>query len=332
MLKLKNKSVEMTKKFIFTKYSKETLDILNNFNRPVKIKEVSDSLNISYSAAKSRLHKLIKLKKIKRAKPGTYYLDNVIIKAIKKPTRKYVILNGLLYRDYKGYSGPMIALYNEVVAKYCNGQYIKIFRKDRDFVLIKSPSYLGNKIHYVKTGSGRISIKSNLLTDKEKEQILNKKQSKRIHILFYPDEWGISSKKIFSTESEKEGELYKTLSKFVSVYKPGRLKSMKADLMIKNGNVDIPIEVTTATFVNDRGKTKSYEILGRLYYAFKWTTINSTPFFIIIDKSWEKSKWLKIEIKFIKDKKVHIIFTNFKNKWTEKVVERILRDLKSFFS
>ena len=146
----------------------------------------------------------------------------------------------------------------------------------------------------------------------------------------YPEEWGISTKDVYSTESEEDGQLAMSLSRWVDVHKPLRHLGVKADLMIDvNKQLKMPIEITKASTDKKRGGIKDYEILGRLYYLLKWVVEKRSPAFLVVSSKWKRHSWLSREETYLKEKGVHIIYTNFRNNWAEGAAQAILSFIES---
>ena len=311
------------------------LPILRLFEKkktPLSIKEVENSLNISYDSAKQRLHKLKKYKLLIRMKRGYYRLalDKSKYSHLSKPSGKLVFINGCI-RIMGSSNGVGITVYNSRFGefskdKYCNMQYIK---PDR-LILRKTNKFAGSKIHFLISKSVGISISRRLLP----EIIVSKLSSKVIPIKvgIYLDEWGLSIKEIFSTESKEEGELAVELEKLGEIDKKNKFEDLKADILFTKDGLTIPIEITNTSPFTDKGKqnsrksgVKSALIYERLYFFIKWNLIYNSPTVLILNTYWKDFEWLKREKEFMKKFSGKIIFTDFKPGWEKEASQEINR-------
>jgi len=158
----------------------------------------------------------------------------------------------------------------------------------------------------------------------------------QIKIGIYLDEWNISIKDLFSTESEKEGELAEELDKLGEIDKKKKFEDFKADIIFTKNNIKVPIEITNTNLASKgrfkqgrKSGIKSALIFSRLYFFIKWYLINKSPTVLILNKDWENFKWLQNEQEFMKKFKCKIIFTDFQNNWAKKVSQEINRLTKS---
>ena len=297
--------------------------------RPLTIKEIENELKISYSITKQRLHRLLKWGLIERGKRGVYALKGAL-PVLGPPKGKMVSVNGAV-RILKTASGRSthLIIYNTAVVKACRRGWVIVKRKDGIFILRRADSNIGKRVQIQKSSGGFVSISLKQLTERERK-FLDGGKTKRVLVGLYPEEWGISTKDVYSTESEEDGQLAMSLSRWVDVHKPLRHLGIKADLMIDvNKQLKIPIEITKASTDKKRGGIKDYEILGRLYYLLKWVVEKRSPAFLVVSSKWKRHSWLSREETYLKEKGVHIIYTNFRNDWAEGVAQAILSFVKN---
>ncbi len=297
--------------------------------RTLTIKEIKNELTVSYSITKQRLHRLLKWGLVERGKRGVYALKGVL-PVLGPPKGKMVSVNGAV-RILKAASGrgTHLIIYNTAVVKACRRGWVIVKRKDGVFVLRRTDSNIGKRVQIQKSSGGFVSISLKQLTEGERK-FLDGGKTKRVLVGFYPEEWGISIKDVYSTESEEDGQLAMSLSRWVEVHKPLRHLGVKADLMIDvNEQLKIPIEITKASTDKKRRGIKNYQILGRLYYLLKWVVEKRSPAFLVINSKWKRHNWLSREKTYLKERGVHIIYTNFRNDWAEKVAQAILSFIKN---
>lgn len=297
--------------------------------RPLTIKEIENELKVSYSITKQRLHRLLKWGLIERGKRGVYALKGAL-PVLGSLKGKMISVNGAVrvLRTASGHSTHLI-IYNTAVVKACRRGWVIVKRKEGVFLLRRADSNIGRRVQIQKSGGGFVSISLKQLSGGEKK-FLNGGKTKRVLVGIYPEEWGISIKDVYGTESEEDGQLAMTLSRWVDVHKPLRHLGIKADLMIDmNKQLKIPIEITKASTDKKRGGVKDYEILGRLYYLLKWVVEKRSLAFLVISSKWKRHSWLSREEAYLKEKGVHIIYTNFRNDWAEGVAQDIYSSLKS---
>jgi len=296
---------------------------------PLSIKEIANELKLSYSVTKQRLHRLLKWGLIKRGKRGVYALKGAL-PILGPPKGRMVSVNGAV-RILKAASGRSthLIIYNTAVVKACRRGWAVINREDDIFILRRADSSIGKRVQIQKKSGGYVSISLKQLTEHEKK-LLKGGKTKRVLVGFYPEEWGISTEDVYSTEAKEDGQLAMSLSRWINVHKPLRHLGMKADLMIDvNKQLKIPIEITKASTSKNRGGIKDYEILGRLYYLLKWVVEKRGPAFLVISSNWKHHSWLSREETYLKERGVHIIYTNFRNDWAVMVAKAILSIIKS---
>jgi len=51
----------------------------------------------------------------------------------------------------------------------------------------------------------------------------------------------------------------------------------------------------------------------------KWVVEKRSPAFLVVSSKWKRHSWLSREKTYFKERGVHIIYTNFRNDWAEKV-------------
>jgi len=315
-----------------TKFYLPVIRLFEKEKRPLSIKEVAKYLNISYSAAKPRLHKLVKLNIMQGMKRGFYCLSREALNytKIEKAKGKLVFVNGCI-RIMGSSNGVWITIYNSKFGESVNGQYCKLcYTTQNKFIIRKSNQFAGSKLYFLISKSVGISISRKLLP----QEVVSKLSSKVIplKIGIYLEEWGISIKDLFSTESKEDGELAEELDKFGEIDKKNKFEDLKADILFTKKGLTIPIEITN-TNPSSSGKfkqsrksgVKSALIFSRLYFFIKWNFIHKSPTVLILNEDWESFKWLKKEQDFMKKFKCYILFTNFEEGWAKQASQEINR-------
>ncbi|MDD5182374.1 MAG: hypothetical protein PHC66_04380 [Candidatus Nanoarchaeia archaeon] len=288
------------------------------------IKEISLLLGISYSVAKNRLHKLVNNVLIERSKSGLYCKKGLTPK-IKCANGNNFVFRGMIYSTGNK-PGRRLALivYSSAFAKASKGSYAIVKRDKEGFILRKVDSKIGNKVYLSKSGPIFIIIKHVLLKDNEKETVFLKRKSIKINVKVYLNEWKLTLKQIFSQETKQDGELYSSLSKKFNVFKPQKGQFVKSDLMLTKDNLEVPIEITTVKSKRkNRSSIQGCEIGDRMYHGLKWFNLMNSPYFLVIDNSWKDSKWLTKDVEWLKNKKVYVLYTSFKNNWANSIAKEI---------
>ena len=306
------------------------IKLFENKNRPLSIKEVAKHLNISYNTTKTRLHKLSKWNILKNMKRGIYCLSRDINKYynVTLPEGKLVFVNGCI-RIMGGSNGVWITVYNSKFGEKVNGMYCNVICSETNkFILRKTSAFVGSKLYLLLSKSTGISISRKLIPG----DILSKLSCKVIPIKvgIYLDEWGVTIKDLFSTESIEEGELAEELDKLGEINKKNKFEDLKADIIFTNNGLNIPIEITNTNpssngkFKNSRKSgVKSSLIFERLYFFVKWNIIHKSPTVLILNQDWKDFKWLKSELDFMKKFRCHVLFTDFKSGWAQKLAREI---------
>jgi len=308
------------------------INLFKKSKKPLSIKEVAKSLNISYSAAKPRLHKLAKLNIVKGMKRGYYCLSSIIDEYTKMalPNGRLVFLNGCI-RVMGSSNGVWITVYNSKFGEFTKGQYCRVEDIGKNkFVIRKSNEFYGSKLHFLISKSVGLSIARKFLP----ENIVLGLSSKvtPIKIGIYLDEWGLTIKDIFSTEAKEEGELAEELDKFGEIEKKNKFDDFKADIIFTKNKIKVPIEITITNpssigrfKESRRSGVKSSLILERLYFFIKWNFIYKSPTVLIIHKDWLKFGWVRKEQEFMRRFNCNILFTDFKTGWVKQVAQEINR-------
>jgi hypothetical protein len=308
------------------------IDLFEKENKPLSIKEVASILNFSYSVAKQRLHKLAWNDILIMLKRGYYCLPRLSSSytKISKPKGKLVFLNSCI-RIMGSSKGVWITIYNSKFGEVNNGKFCIVkFIGDDKFIIRKTNDFHGSKIYLLTSKSVGISVSRKRLP----EEITSKLSTKVIPIKIgvYLEEWKISVRDLFSTESKEDGELAEELSKIGEVDKQNKFKSLKADILFSKKGMTIPIEITIGKpsdiSKRDQGRKssiKSSQIMLRLYYSIKWNLLRGLPTILIIHKDWEQYEWVSKEQEFMKRFNCYVIFTNFKENWAKKVAQEIKR-------
>jgi len=114
------------------------IDLLRKEKKPLSIKEISKLSNITYGAAKPRLHKLEKWKLVKRLKRGFYCFPEVFINysKISKPKGDLFFIKGCI-RIMGSSNGVWITIYNSKFGEINNGKYCTIEDFEGDRVIIR---------------------------------------------------------------------------------------------------------------------------------------------------------------------------------------------------
>lgn len=308
------------------------IELLEKEKAPFSINEIAKLMNLTYSATKSRLHKLYRWGIIIRLKRGYYCLPIYAgdMKKVSKHSKDLFFLNGCI-RIMGSSNGVWLTLYNSKFGEKNNKNYciIKNF-KDNKCILKKSNKFYGNKLHLLVSKSVGVSISRKELP----QEILSKLSTKAIplKIGIYPGEWDISISELFGTESVEDGQLAKDLNNFGEVQKPSKFRDLKADIIFSHKNKKVPIEVTTIKPSLDfkfkqyvRNSIKSSQILMRFYYSIKWNLIQKLPTILVLHKDWTKYGWIEKEEEFMKQFKCFLIFTDFNGRWSKKVAQEIKR-------
>jgi len=296
--------------------------------QPQTISEISQLLNFSYSVTKQRLHKLERMKVIKRLKRGIYINPILSEKfsSISQISSKPVKINGSFRITISG-NTAFFTLYNSLIAKKCRGKYCHIIKRGgNEFEIRKSNKYYGNKIHCLKNGAASIPVSRKIMPKLAENKITTK--CFPIKLILYPEEWGLSINEIFSTEAKEEGELAHELNKLGIVEKVGKKDNVKSDIYFIKNNFKIPIEVTIATpgitgTTQNRSSIKSCEILARMYYSIKWNITRGVPTILVINEKWKDVSWVAEEINYLKRFHAHILFTDFQEGWAKKMSKEI---------
>ncbi|MFH1626592.1 MAG: winged helix-turn-helix domain-containing protein [bacterium] len=312
------------------------IDVLDKSQNPLSIKEMAKILNITYGAAKPRLHKLEKWNLIQRLKRGYYWLPHYCgdLTQIPKSKGEIFFLNGCIRIMGQG-NGVWITIYNSKFGEKNNGDYciIENFENDK-CILRKNNKFRGNKLYFLKSKSVGMSvprreISSNVLSNLSTKVI-------PIKIGIYPKEWDISVGELFSTESKEDGELAEELNKIGEVKKPSKFENLKADIIFNYQNKKIPIEVTTISISQTSNhpqhrmsSIKASQIIMRLYFSIKWNYLHGLSTILVIHKDWNKQKWIKEEEKFMRNFNCYILFTDFDNGWAYKSALEIKRLIES---
>lgn len=312
------------------------LTLLKNSKKPLSIKQISKKLNITYAAAKPRLHKLEKWNLIERLKRGYYCLPEVKdnFSNLSKIKGDLFFINGCIRIMGQG-NGVWITIYNSKFGEKNNKNYciIENFNEDR-CILRKSNEFNGNKLYLLKSKSVGISVSRKEIS----ENILSKLSTKAtpLKIGVYLDEWNISIEDLFGTESPEDGQLASELNKIGEIKKPSKFDDLKSDIIFNYKNKKIPIEVTTikpsmnAKLKQHRKNSiKSSQILMRFYYSIKWNLLHELPTILVLHSDWLKYGWIEKEEKFMQKFKCFIIFTNFEDNWAHKSALEIRRLIES---
>lgn len=308
------------------------LGVLKKSKSPLSIKEIAELLNITYGAAKPRLHKLEKWNLINRMKRGYYCLPTLLPKYNKTSTIRgdLFFINGCI-RIMGSSNGIWITIYNSKFGDITNGEYCLIENFEKDKVIIrKSNKFIGNKLYLLLSRSVGISIPRKLIP----ENVLNNLSTNVIPIKIgiSLSEWGISIADLFGTESKEDGELAEELNKIGEVKKPSKFESLKADIIFNYQDKKIPIEVTTISISQTSNQPqhgmssiKASQIIMRFYFSIKWNYLHGLPTILIIHKDWAKQRWIQEEEKFMKKFNCYILFTDFQGNWAKQTSQDIKR-------
>jgi len=308
------------------------IDVLKKSKNPLSIKEIATILNITYDAAKPRLHKLEKWNLIQRLKRGYYWLPHYCNSLTKIPKSKGQLfyLRGCI-RIMGSSNGVWITLYNSKFGEINNGKYCSIESFEGDKIIVrKSNKFAGSKLYFLISKSVGISISRKLMP----QHILGTLSTKAIPIKIgiYLNEWDISICDLFSTESIEDGQLAGELNKIGDVKKPSKFDNLKADIMFSYKGNRVPIEITNTKPSLEANQPqhrmssiKASQILMRLYFLIKWNYLHNLSTILVINKDWEEQGWIKKELEFMKDFNCNIIFTDFKNNWAHKSALEIKR-------
>lgn len=308
------------------------IKLLEKKKEPLSIKEIAKLLNITYSAAKPRLHKLEKWGIIKRMKRGFYCLPKTFNNYSKILTVKgdLFFVKGCI-RIMGSANGVWITVYNSKFGEINNGKYCVVESFEKDKVIIrKSNKFAGSKLYFLISKSVGISIPRKFIP----KHILNSLSTKvtPLKVGIYLDEWDISINKLFSTESIEDGQLASELNKIGNVEKPSKFGNLKADIIFSYKNKKIPIEITTTKsslesnqLQHRMSSIKSSQILMRFYFSIKWNYLHNLSTILVIHKSWREQEWIKKELEFMKNFNCYLIFTDFEKGWAHKSALEIKR-------
>lgn len=197
-------------------------------------------------------------------------------------------------------------------------------RNEEGIILIKSDEKEARRITPHSKKRIQIAISKEILTEEE-IIFLNSKSWMPINIRLNLSSFGLDIKDFFSVREEKE--LVKYLTK----------KGIKIKLKNTADPYDFLIENNVAVEIHNsnpekedlvtRHKVKPALVRLRILEAnFLIQDEKVDKFFIIINKKWETGKYIQ-EIINPKDKKIKIIFTDFKDKWDEEVGAKIINSL-----
>jgi len=302
------------------------LSYMKTAGHPVGIKEVAERIGAKYDMVKQRLRKLERLRVIKRFRPGVYALSEFVAPELKSPVEKGAITNGAIgIVDTSGESYRLL-VYNCRVAQALKNSYVQVWRRKDLFIVQKAPSYMGHKVSVYKRGNASVWISKAILNDEEKA-LLKSGKTITVGVMIYPAEFSLSLSEVFGTEAREDGILAEALFKRgLGVKKFGRQGWTKGDLEVTLPVGNVMVEITRALPCDKvrRSHIKSYEILGRLYYALKWVHSRHSPAFIVIHEAWKKGNWIRCEKEYLQKIGVHLLFTNFENDWGDKVADEIL--------
>ncbi|MBU0894400.1 MAG: winged helix-turn-helix domain-containing protein [Nanoarchaeota archaeon] len=303
---------------------------------PLSIKEVARFLNITYGAAKPRLHKLEKWGFTKRMKRGFYCLPETFenYSKISKIKGDLFFIKGCI-RVMGSSNGVWITVYNSKFGEINNGKYCVVESFEKDKVIIrKSNKFAGSKLYLLKSKSVGISLSRKLIS-KNILKILSAK-AMPVKIGIYLDEWDVSIGDLFSTESLEDGQLANELNKIGVVKKPSKFDNLKADIIFNYKNNKIPIEVTASKPSLDSNQPqhrmssiKASQILMRFYFSIKWNHLHNLSTVLVLHKDWGNQDWVKKEREFMKNFNCYVIFTDFKGNWAHKSALEIKRSTES---
>ncbi len=308
------------------------ISLLEKKKEPLSIKEISGLLNITYGAAKPRLHKLEKWGLIRRMKRGFYCLQETFnnYSKISKAKGEPFFIKGCIRIMGSG-NGVWITVYNSKFGEINNGKYcvVESFEKDRATIR-KSNKFAGSKLYLLKSKSVGISISRKLIS-KNILKILSAKAIP-IKIGIYLNEWDVSVGELFSTESMEDGQLARELSKIGGVEKPNKFDNLKADIIFNYKDNKIPIEVTTTKPSLESSQPqhrmsgiKASQILMRFYFSIKWNHLHNLSTILVMHKDWKNQDWVKKELEFMKNFHCYVVFTDFKGNWAHKSALEIKR-------
>jgi len=299
-------------------------------NRQPSIFELSKSVGASYQAVKQRLQKLAKLGLLTRGKRGVYVAPHFLEKfsTIEKPIGKVLIVNGGVRRVPR-INAINFQLYCGALTKVCKGKYCSVNQIDEHtFIIRKSNQIVGRKMHPLPSGGISIVLSASVFLKTPLHEL--DYRNKRVSVMFYPAEWGISFRDALGSESVRDGELGEELSKFGEVRKVSRGDPIKADLLFEATGKKLVIEVTEAklSVKKNRSNIKSMEVQSRLYYGVKSFVNFNVPMFIVLDSCWSSEQWLLNEKEFLEQNSVKLVFTDFKPGWAKKISTSILNEAK----
>jgi hypothetical protein len=312
------------------------INVLKKSKIPLSITEISQLLMITYGAAKPRLHKLTKWGIVNRLKRGYYTIPDVRnnLTNITKPKGELFFLRGCI-RVMGSSNGVGITIYNSKFGENNKGEYCTIASfEDNKLIIRKSNKFSGSKLHFLSSKSVSISISRKLVSESILKLISTKVTSVQIGI--YSDEWSISIKEIFSTESKEDGELAEELNKLGEIKKPAKFENLKADIILNYKDKRVPIEITTIKPSevsrrpqNRMSSIKASQILMRFYYSIKWNSLYKFSTILVIHKDWENEKWIKKEQDFLRQFDCSLLFTDFKGDWAHISALEIKRLIES---
>ncbi|MEK6895460.1 MAG: hypothetical protein AABX48_02980 [Nanoarchaeota archaeon] len=198
-------------------------------------------------------------------------------------------------------------------------------RKDKDVIIIKSDNKEARRITPHSKKRIQIAIPKEILNKGEIEKLKSKSWFP-VNIQFNLQSFNLETKDFFSIKEEKElVDFLEKKGAKIKIKKP----SDPYDFLI---NDKIAIEIHNSIPKHGdlvtRHKVKPALVRLRILEADFLTKNNEVSnFLVIINEEWSKGEYIK-ELSNKINKKVNVLFTNFKDNWTEKVGEKIMGIIK----
>jgi len=201
-----------------------------------------------------------------------------------------------------------------------------LFNKTKDsIIIINSNETNARRITPHSKKRVQIAIPKELLKKSEKLK-LDEKDWLPIKLKMNLKSFGLNIDDFYSIKEEKELVIYLSNEGIkIKLKEP----SDPYDILIKEKKVGIEIHNSTPRYGDlvTRHKVKPALIRLRILEAdFLVRKKELNKFFVIINKKWERGKYINELIKK-ENKNVKILFTNFKNKWEEKIGQEILKNI-----
>jgi len=221
----------------------------------------------------------------------------------------------------------------KMLSEMCRKEEIRcLFCRDTEgFVIVKSRETRARKLTGFSKNRVQFSIPKSILIDEEIKKF-EEKSAIPTKIKFNLTSFDIKISDFFFIKEEKE--LVKVLEeRNISILTKNRLAPFDIEFKNKKIAIEIHNSIGSKDKINGihsgRHSIKIGQIRLRVLEAMHFLEkINLEHVFVIINQVWTQNKHIMNLVDDVKNKNVHVLFTDFKGNWASKVVDEISKRIE----